>query len=151
MSAFVTCNLKLVDEEAIFATLLGLGYTPRQIERHENAQALYGYHADQRKECADIIVRRKFLTSASNDLGFVRQADKSYRMIVSQHDQGALRQKHKLPGHKNFETAFAQLYGIERVKIEASRRRWTLDLAQDWRSQVAQGLDVHVKVSSTVW
>lgn len=50
------------------------------------AQPLYGYHGDQRKETANIIVRRRFVGTAANDLGFVKSPDGSYSAIVSEFD-----------------------------------------------------------------
>jgi len=57
------------------------------IEVHEEPQHLYGWHADRRPERAHIIIRRKFIDSASNDIGFVRQEDGSFQAIISDYDR----------------------------------------------------------------
>lgn len=58
------------------------------IEVHETPQNLYGYHGDMRQEKAHIIIRRKYVGGASNDIGFVRNPDGTYSSIVSEYDRG---------------------------------------------------------------
>lgn len=60
------------------------GYT--EVEIHEVAQNLFGYHGDVRSEKANIIVRRKYVGQSANDLGFVKSADGTYAAIVSEFD-----------------------------------------------------------------
>ena len=55
---------------------------------HAMPTNLYGYHDDMRQQKAHIIVRRKHIGYAANDLGFLRNADGSYSQIVSDFDQG---------------------------------------------------------------
>ncbi len=50
---------------------------------------LYGYQGDMRPERAQLVIRREHLTSASNDLGFVR-TDKGYVAVVSEYDERVL-------------------------------------------------------------
>lgn len=47
---------------------------------------LYGYHGRKREETADIIVRRSHIEGAANDIGWARQEDGSYQLIVSEYD-----------------------------------------------------------------
>jgi len=74
------------DRRLLLGALAELGY--REVEEG-GALALFGYQGDQRPETAQIVVRRRFLGSASNDLGFVRTAD-GYAPIVSEYDQRTL-------------------------------------------------------------
>jgi hypothetical protein len=62
MSAFHTVRTLYKDPECLIAALAEMGYT--EVEVHEVAQHLYGYHGDKRNETANIIVRRKFVGSA---------------------------------------------------------------------------------------
>jgi hypothetical protein len=57
------------------------------IEVHEEPQHLYGFHGDRRAQTAHIIIRRKHIDSASNDIGFVRNEDGTYQAIISEFDQ----------------------------------------------------------------
>lgn len=76
----------LKDRRLLLATLADLGYT--EVEEGE-ALPLYGYQGDRRPETAEIVVRRRHLGSASNDLGFAR-TPAGYVPIVSEYDQRAL-------------------------------------------------------------
>lgn len=70
----------------LLAALADLGYT--EVEEGE-ALALYGYQGDRRVETAEIVVRRRYVGSASNDLGFAR-TPRGYVPIISEYDQRAL-------------------------------------------------------------
>jgi hypothetical protein len=61
-----------------------MGYA--DVEIHDDAVNLIGYHADTRPEKANVIVRRKHIGTAANDLGFVKEADGTYSAIVSDYD-----------------------------------------------------------------
>ncbi len=76
----------LKDRRLLLAALADLGYT--QVEEGE-ALPLYGYQGDRRPETAELVVRRRHLGSASNDLGFAR-TPAGYVPIVSEYDQRAL-------------------------------------------------------------
>lgn len=74
------------DRDALVTALGAQGYT--EVEVHEVAQNLVGYHGDMRSQRANIIVRRKFIGLAANDLGFVKAPDGTYSAIVSEYDSG---------------------------------------------------------------
>jgi hypothetical protein len=54
---------------------------------HEIAVALEGYGGDKRKETAEIVIPRRQVGSASNDIGFQRQPDGSFQPIISEYDR----------------------------------------------------------------
>ena len=64
------------DRDCLVAALNEQGYT--EVEVHEEAVNLIGYHGDTRPEKANVIVRRKHIGTAANDLGFVKEADGTY-------------------------------------------------------------------------
>ncbi|MGD9892255.1 MAG: DUF1257 domain-containing protein [Hyphomicrobiales bacterium] len=74
------------DRRLLLAALADLGYA--QVEEGE-ALPLYGYEGDRRPETAEIVVRRRYLGAASNDVGFTRTAE-GYVPVVSEYDQRAL-------------------------------------------------------------
>ena len=76
----------LKDRRLLLAALADLGYV--EVEEGE-ALPLYGYEGDRRTETAEIVVRRKHLGSASNDLGFAR-TPAGYVPIVSEYDRRVL-------------------------------------------------------------
>lgn len=47
---------------------------------------LFGYMGDQRRETAEIVVRRQHVGRAANDLGFHRLPNGSYEVIISDYD-----------------------------------------------------------------
>lgn len=84
MSAYTTINTKIKDRETLKTALHQLKLPFEEgINLH-----LYGYKGDKRKQTADIVVRRKYVGSASNDIGFKRLQDGSYEMIISEFDKG---------------------------------------------------------------
>ena len=98
------------DRRLLLAALADLGYST--VEEGETLP-LYGYQGDRRLETAEIVVRRSFLGSSSNDLGFTRAAQ-GYVPIVSEYDKGTLHGGQLLP---KLRTAYS-----ERVVEEVRRR-----------------------------
>ena len=76
------------DRECLLKALSECGYA--ETEEGE-ALSLYGYHGDRRAETAQVVVRRKFIGSASNDLGF-QKTDAGYIPIISEFDQRTMMQ-----------------------------------------------------------
>jgi hypothetical protein len=74
------------DRRLLLAALADLGYG--EVEEGE-ALNLFGYQGDQRPETTELVVRRRYLGSASNDLGFRRTAQ-GYVPVVSEYDQRVL-------------------------------------------------------------
>lgn len=72
------------DRDCLVEALHEMGYA--DVEIHDDAVNLIGYHADTRPEKANVIVRRKHIGTAANDLGFVKEADGTYSAIVSDYD-----------------------------------------------------------------
>jgi len=71
------------DRECLLNALSKCGYGTVE----EGASlSLYGYQGDKRAETAQIVVRRKFIGSASNDLGF-QKTDNGYVPVISEYDQ----------------------------------------------------------------
>ena len=74
------------DRRLLLAALADLGYT--EIDEGE-ALPLFGYQGDRRPETAEIVVRRRYLGPASNDLGFARTPE-GFTPIISDYDQRTL-------------------------------------------------------------
>jgi hypothetical protein len=85
MSHFTSIKTRIADLEALTKALTDLGF--KTIEVHTEAQNLYGYQGDQRSQRAEVIIRRKFVGSASNDIGFKRQTDGTFEAIISNYDR----------------------------------------------------------------
>ena len=85
MSHFTRLKTRLTDRPALVQALADVGY--RLVETHDTPQTLYGYRGDKRAEQAEVIIRRKHVGPASNDLGFRRTAAGSFEAIISAFDR----------------------------------------------------------------
>ncbi|MGH3243125.1 MAG: DUF1257 domain-containing protein [Spirillospora sp.] len=85
MSHFTTLATKITDSEALCAALADVGFG--DVEVHDEAQPLYGYRGDRRADVAHVIVRRRHVGRASNDIGFVRGPDGHFVATISEYDR----------------------------------------------------------------
>ena len=86
MSKYNQVETQYKDRDCLVEALGDMGYT--DVEVHEVAQNLVGYHGDLRQQKANVIVRRKHISQSANDLGFIQQKDGTFAMIVSDFDSG---------------------------------------------------------------
>jgi hypothetical protein len=96
------------DRQLLLAALADLGYTDAE---EGEALGLYGYQGDRRTETAELIVRRRHIGSASNDLGF-RRTEGGYVPVISEYDQRTLLAGRFLP---RLRTAYAE-HVVETVR-----------------------------------
>jgi hypothetical protein len=85
VSHFTTIKTKISDPRALVLALRDKGFETAEV--HEEAASLMGYRGDERQQTAEVIVRRKFVGHASNDIGFKRTQDGSFDAIISQYDR----------------------------------------------------------------
>lgn len=107
MSKYHEYQCEFKDEESLVAGLKDMGYPI--VEVHDVAQNLVGYHGDKRAEKANVIVRRQYISSAANDLGFIKKPDGSYSAIVSAFDSG----KHNAGWFVNLKKAYGENAAIK--------------------------------------
>ena len=74
-----------VDEATLLAALAELGFGPERLEQGTDLP-LFGYAGDQRPETADMVIRRRHLGAASNDIGFQR-TERGLVPVVSEYDE----------------------------------------------------------------
>ena len=91
MSEYHELKTEYKDGDALVQALGEMGYT--SVEVHEKAQPLVDYHGRQTRytdkvngDTAHIIVRRKFVGAAANDLGFLKKPDGTYSAMISAYD-----------------------------------------------------------------
>ncbi len=85
MSKFQEMRTVLSHEGYLIEALKEMGYRP---EVSSEGSALFGYMGDERPEHAHVIIRRGQIDSASNDIGFRRDASGVYRALISEYDRG---------------------------------------------------------------
>ena len=84
MSKYVELHTTLTDEHYLVEALRELGYEP---EVCREGRSLTGYRGDERAERARVIIPRGQVSSASNDIGFVRDGSGVYQAIISEYDR----------------------------------------------------------------
>jgi hypothetical protein len=85
MSHFTCIKTQIKHQDALLKALADIGF--KEVEVHETAQHLYGYQGDVRSQTAEVIIRRQYIGSASNDIGFKRQKDGQFEAIISEYDR----------------------------------------------------------------
>jgi len=85
MSHFTSIKTQIKNRDALVKALADVGFA--RVEVHETGQPLYGFQGDVRPEKAEVIVRRKYLGAASNDIGFKLQKDGQFEAIISAYDR----------------------------------------------------------------
>jgi hypothetical protein len=85
MSKYEELRTVLSEERFLVEALREFGYSP---EVSNEGISLNGYLGDERPEKAHIVIRRRQLDSASNDIGFARDANGVYRALISEYDRG---------------------------------------------------------------
>ena len=103
------------NRECLLNALRECGYG--EVEEGE-ALSLYGYQGDRRPETAQIVVRRKFIGAASNDLGF-QKTDSGYVPVISEYDQ-----RYMMQG--KFLTALRTNYNLKSAEKLARNLRGTM-------------------------
>lgn len=86
MSAYNEIETTYSDQACLVEALKEMGYHPQVSETPQN---LEGYHGDKRTQTAEIIIPRKQVGGASNDVGFKRNADGTFTAIVSDYDKSS--------------------------------------------------------------
>jgi hypothetical protein len=84
MSKYGTLETEIKEQKYLIAALAEMGYHP---EVHPDGAPLIGYEGHERPEQAHVIVRRRELDSASNDIGFAKATDGRYAVQLSEYDQ----------------------------------------------------------------
>jgi len=85
MSHYTVIRTRMVDRQALVAALADLGFPAVAV--YEEPQPLIGFRGDRRAQRAHVIVRRRHIGRASNDIGFAHQKDGSYQALISRFDR----------------------------------------------------------------
>lgn len=116
MSEFVECTTKFKDQKALIEALMEMGWKKNEIEIHDKATHLYGYHGDRRAQTANIIIRRQHVGGSSNDIGFLKKSDGTYEGIISEFDRTS-GGKHARETHGYNENWLKKLNGAYNEKL----------------------------------
>lgn len=85
MSHYTLLQTRIHDTRLLVESLADLGFG--DVEVHDLPQPLVGWRGDLRQQRAEVIIRRKHVGQASNDIGFARRPDGSFEAIISEYDR----------------------------------------------------------------
>jgi len=85
MSHYTRLKTKIVDVSCLVSALGDMGF--ETVEVHDEPQQLVGFRGDKRRDKGEVIIRKKFVGRASNDIGFQRAPDGSLTAIISGFDR----------------------------------------------------------------
>lgn len=94
MSAYTEQKTQINDAECLKKALAEKGYTADKVEEHEQAVPLVDFTGKQTKytdpagDKANIVIRRRHVGGAANDVGFLKQKDGTYSAMISAYDKG---------------------------------------------------------------
>jgi len=117
MSHFTCIKTQIKHQDALLKALADIGF--KEVEVHETAQHLYGYQGDVRSQTAEVIIRRQYIGSASNDIGFKRQKDGQFEAIISEYD------RHKYS--QEWLNSLTQRYGYHMLMETAPEQGFTIE------------------------
>lgn len=112
MSHNLDIKTQITDKVALCRALERMGFKNRY-EVHDKAQTLNNWRGYAQDVRAEIIIRKRELSPISNDFGFSKQEDGSYKIIV---DTGYIKNQ---PDWTNRLTTY---YGVEKMKLECESR-----------------------------
>jgi hypothetical protein len=107
MSHYTTIRTRISDMGSLICAVESMGY---QYKTGKNLP-MYDFCGNKTAYTADLVIPRKYLASVSNDIGFSRQEDGTYRLIISDYDQTAAK-------IKDFPQQIRQRYAYFKVKKE---------------------------------
>lgn len=84
MSHFTRMRTALRDRRMLARALAELGLT--EVEVHDTPQRLHGYFGGAGAETAEVVIRKKDARGASADIGFARQPDGSFAIVLDAMD-----------------------------------------------------------------
>jgi hypothetical protein len=120
MSHYSEIPIEIKDEQALIQALERLGWGREKLEIHKEAVSLYDWHGELRPQKANIIIRRKYIGGASNDVGFTRTAN-GYTAIISDFDRD------KKGFNESWQGQLKKFYGIEFAKNDVIKRGYTVE------------------------
>ena len=90
MSAYKEIQTEFRSLASLLSALKDLGYDESKIEVAPDPKVatlpLYGYHSDLRPERCGVRIDRKYVSSASNDVGFIWTGS-TFAAIISDYDR----------------------------------------------------------------
>jgi hypothetical protein len=130
MSHYVEMDVQFeTKNEADLIAALEEQFGEGTVEIHPEGAALYGYHGDDRSKAnqksrdyappCELVIRRKHVGSAANDVGFRRTPEGTYKSYISDYDNGSTFNKSK-------QNAVAQEYAVRVAERALKQDGWSV-------------------------
>lgn len=124
MSHYVDIVTQIKDRNALVRALGRLGFKDK-VEVYEVAQHLYGYQGDKRSQKAHVIIRKRYVGHAANDIGFEKQYDGRFKAHISEFDQGTGQYSGQRGKYgQEWQNKLNTYYGVELSKMEFENKGW---------------------------
>ncbi|KKN30857.1 hypothetical protein LCGC14_0829820 [marine sediment metagenome] len=124
MSEYRVVEVEFRNESVLIEALQSMGYKP---ETHNKAQQLEGYRGDKRQQKAHVIIPRKQVGGASNDVGFER-VEKSFKLHASQYDRAWREGGQKL---KKLKQTYSEKFVIRKIRKNSKMSLRSRTLTED--------------------
>jgi len=85
MSHYTVIETQIASADHLVRALGDMGF--RDVEIHREPQPLVGWLGDSRKTVANLIIRKRFIGPASNDIGFVQTPSGYFKAQISDFDR----------------------------------------------------------------
>lgn len=85
MSHFTCIQTQITHIDSLVKALADAGFAT--VEVYPTPQHLYGFQGEIRPETAEVIIRRRYIGPMSNDIGFKRQENGTFKAIISDYDR----------------------------------------------------------------
>ena len=125
MSHFTVVEIEATDASCLIEALEALGYEGK-IEVDDRPVILIGYDGrprllDGQEVRAEIVIRRRHLWEAANDIGFARQPDGRYVAYISEYDRSVRPTRHTDVVKENGAAKAAKELRAQGWKVEVTR------------------------------
>jgi hypothetical protein len=117
MSHYNKIKTQIKNRNNLVKALCKMGFTEDQIRVCDTAEHLEGYEGRKRPETANVIIPRKYVGGAANDIGWKLGEDGTYEAIISDYDK----RKYNTAWCGKMETH----YGIEQSKEAFTMNGWS--------------------------
>lgn len=141
MSAYQELETEFQDQACLVQALEAL-FGEGSVSTYEKPAQLVGYGGDLRRQCAHVIVRRKHIGGSSNDMGFIKQDDGTYKMWLSEYDQIATPAACGFKNRDAFVIGIKKNYAVSKVEANAYKNNWSVKktVDQDGKIRIKLGL-----------
>jgi len=129
MSHYTRVKTQLKNTAALLQALADLGFGPAKIKHDTTGkQHLEGYEGKLRGQTAEVIIPRKYVQHAANDIGFQKQEDGTYEAIISQFDSNKY--------GKEWQGKLTQRYAYNNLKAELGDQGFFIESEREEKGEI---------------